>query len=118
MLPKKKKGNPEPQSLTQDSQDVAFLRRTAVKSQSSLQTGAEHEIAIWREGQSSDHSAVLPERRQKTRKRGGEQTSKTPENSSNVKNSGEQNNQGQAEDPTVLTPAGAQDNRHTNFLEH
>lgn len=89
---------------------MALLHHTVVKSQSSLQTGAEHEISIWREGQSNYHSAVLPERMQKTRKSGGEQTNKTPENSSNMKNPGEQNNQRQAEEPMVLRPATSQDN--------
>lgn len=59
------KGNPEPQELTQDSQDLAFLCHTAVKSQSSLQTGAEHEVAIWRKGEPSNPSAVLSGRRRK-----------------------------------------------------
>lgn len=60
-----RRGNPQHQGLTPDSQDVAFLHRAAVKSQSSLQTGAEHENAVRREGQTRDGSAVLPERRQK-----------------------------------------------------
>lgn len=96
---------------------MAFLHHTVVKSQSSLQTGAEHEISIWREGQSNYHSAVLPERMQKTRKSGGEQTNKTPENSINMKNSGEQNHQRQAEEPMVLRPATSQDNQHSVVWE-
>lgn len=96
---------------------MAFLHHTVVKSQSSLQTGAEHEISIWRKGQSNYHSAVLPERGQKTQKSGGEQTNKIPENSSNMKNPGEQNHQRQAEDHMVLRPATTQDNQHSIVWE-
>lgn len=67
----------------------------------------------------------LKERRrhEKEEKKKKPNTNKPPESSSNiecntVKNPGEQNNQGQAEDPTMLTPAAAQDNRHSNFSEN
>lgn len=67
---KKEERKPQPQSLTQDSQNLHFLCHKSVQSQGSLQAGAEHQIAIWREGQPGDRSAVLPERGQKTWKKG------------------------------------------------